>query len=152
MKIYFTKNIHTIAVFICTLIMKCLVREIQLADRDFLSISNQIFAGYTGSKSLVRNRQKIPVRQLDFSNQTFQNQSADEHREKKSIGRGGRCAFEITFPRKEDRGTCSVFTIGEIFCNNTLKEVVRSRINYLPLQAQVSLPHLKVFPRGNIQQ
>ena len=31
---------------------------------------------------------------------------------------------------KEDRGTCSVFTIGEIFCNNTLIEVVRSRINY----------------------
>ena len=56
---------------------------------------------------------------------------------------------------KEDRGTCSVFTIGEIFCNNTLIEVVRSRINYLPLQAQASLPplpHLKVFPRGNIQQ
>ena len=41
----------------------------------FLSISNQIFAGYTGSKNLVRNRQKNPV--LDFSNQSFQKSSGD---------------------------------------------------------------------------
>ena len=48
---------------------------------DFLSISNQIFTACVACKNLVRNRQKIPVRQLDFLNQTFQNQSADEHRE-----------------------------------------------------------------------
>ena len=34
---------------------------------DFLSISNLNFAGYTGSKNQVRNRQKIKFVQLNFS-------------------------------------------------------------------------------------
>ena len=41
------------------------------------SISELIFAGYTGSKNPVRNRQKIQFVELDFSNLIFQKSSTD---------------------------------------------------------------------------
>ena len=47
----------------------------------FLSILNWIFAGYTGSKNQVRNRQKIKFVQLDFSNLIFQKVSTDQQGE-----------------------------------------------------------------------
>ena len=37
----------------------------------FFSISNQIFAGYAGSKNLVGNRQKIQFDELDFQTRDF---------------------------------------------------------------------------------
>ena len=40
--------------------------KIKLDELDFWSISNQIFAGYTGSKNQVRNRLNIKFVQLDF--------------------------------------------------------------------------------------
>ena len=48
----------------------------KLDELDFLSISNLDFAGYTGSKSQVQNRQKIKFIQLDFSNLIFEKSSA----------------------------------------------------------------------------
>jgi hypothetical protein len=42
------------------------------------SISNLIFAGYTGSKNPVRNRQKIQFVKLDFSKLIFQKSNTDQ--------------------------------------------------------------------------
>ena len=42
------------------------------------SISKLIFAGYTGSKNQVRNRQKIQFVELDFSKLIFQKSSTDQ--------------------------------------------------------------------------
>ena len=42
------------------------------------SISNLIFAGYTGSKNPVWNRLKIQFVELDFSNLIFQKSSTDQ--------------------------------------------------------------------------
>ena len=42
------------------------------------SISKLIFAGYTGSKNPVRNRQKIQFVELDFSKLIFQKSSTDQ--------------------------------------------------------------------------
>ena len=49
----------------------------KLDELDFLSIWNLIFAGYTGSKNQIRNRQKIKLIKLDFLNLIFQKSSAD---------------------------------------------------------------------------
>ena len=42
-----------------------------------LAVELHIFAGYTGSKNQIRNRQKIKLIKLDFLNLIFQKSSAD---------------------------------------------------------------------------
>jgi hypothetical protein len=51
------------------------------------SILKLIFAGYTGSKNQVRNRQKIQFVELDFSKLIFQKSSTDQQGEKLFQGR-----------------------------------------------------------------
>ena len=43
-------------------------------ELDFLSISNLIFAGYTGSKSQVSNRQKIKLKNQFHEIEILKNQ------------------------------------------------------------------------------
>ena len=72
---------NTVAVSICTRILKYRVWKIKFDELDFLSISNSNFAGYTGSKNLDQTRQKFQFIKLDFSNSIFQNPSADRYRD-----------------------------------------------------------------------
>ena len=48
--------------------------NIKLEELDFFSSSNLIFAGYTGSKNQVRNKQKSSSSNLIFQNRFFKNQ------------------------------------------------------------------------------
>ena len=65
---FFSVNYCSFPLLISTWFLKSLVWKIKFNELDFLYISNWIFAGYTGSKNQVRNRQQIQFVELDFSN------------------------------------------------------------------------------------
>ena len=68
---------ETVAVSICTRILKYGVWKIEFDELDFFPSLNSIFAGYTGSKNLVQTWQKFQFIKLDFSSSIYQNPSAD---------------------------------------------------------------------------
>ena len=66
---------------ICTWFLKNRVWKMDLDELDFWSTSNWNFAGYTGSKNLVRTRPKIKFIQIHFSNSIFQKSCTDQQGE-----------------------------------------------------------------------
>jgi hypothetical protein len=77
--LYFRTPVNeSFSIFICTWFSKISISRnwfsISIFELDFLSISNLIFAGYTGNKNKVWNRQKFKLKNLFREIEILENQ------------------------------------------------------------------------------